>query len=117
MNKFIGLFLLFTFLAACSYAQQSTVNGQVTASKTGTPLNGVVVRTSKQAVDITNENGDFAIHAEKGDSITFTYVGYEQQLIYLTNPELPVIISLERKGGKLNDIVVTGLKMTMIKKR
>lgn len=116
MKKFIGLFLLLAFSGLRTYAQSPTVTGTVHSAEAGTPLSGVSIHTSRQANAVTDEKGDFSIQASEGDSITFTYVGYEQQTIFVTNTELPVVISLKQKEGQLNEVVVTALGITKAKK-
>lgn len=68
----------------------------VTVNITGTPAN-----------TITNEEGKFAIDAEEGNSITFSYVGFRKKTI---KPQLGdvVRIKLEPEQHDMDELVITG---------
>jgi TonB-linked SusC/RagA family outer membrane protein len=116
MKKFSTLLLLFICIGIFASAQKLTITGTVNSAETGKPLSGVSIRASQQGAAITNEKGGFSIQAEKGDSITFSYIGYQQQTIAITNSEQPVVISLIQNEGQLNEVVVTALGISRAKK-
>ena len=116
MKKFSTLLLLFICVGIYANAQKLAVAGSVNSLETGKPLSGVSIRTSQQEAAVTNEKGDFSIQAQQGDSFTFSYVGYQQQTILLTDPELPVVILLKQIEGQLDEVVVTALDISRAKK-
>ncbi len=93
-------------MAIGSYAQV-TVTGQVTDSTTGEELIGVAVKvkgTNKGTV--TNLDGRYTISANKGQTLTFTYVGYKDQEARVAGSQMD--IALEQDNNGLDEVVVVG---------
>ena len=93
-------------------AADRPVSGKVT-SESGSPLPGVnvvVKETGKGTV--TDVNGNFSIDVpEKGGTLVFTSVGYEQKDVILKN-EKTVDVSLSEQNKELNEVIVIGYGTT-----
>jgi ferric enterobactin receptor len=102
---FLGVGLLLMCILA--QAQPVQVSGTVTASEDNSPLPGVTVtnRTTNQRAQ-TNTAGYFAITAEKGQVLSFTYVGYARQDITVGDSRT-VNVRLVSSQSALGEVVVT----------
>ena len=87
---------------------QVNVEGIVFSQDNNEPLIGVTVRVmgSKKAV-ITDIDGRFSIDANKGEILSFTYVGYIEQK-YVVQSNDAVHISLVPDNNGLNEVIVVG---------
>ena len=74
MPKLLYLMLL-VLLSNIAFAQRKQVTGTI-SSKAGAPLQGVTVQ-SGNAITQTDAAGKFAIDAEVGKTIKFTYPGLQ----------------------------------------
>lgn len=83
------------------------IKGKVTTTD-GTPLSGVsvVLKNTKKGT-ATDTNGEFSIAANKGDVLTFSYVGYEGKEVEFNNQSF-ITVTLSENKVVLNDIVVVG---------
>lgn len=100
----IGILLL----SITGFAQGKTVTGVVTSGSDNAALTGVTVSikgTNKGTV--TDATGKFSIAAEKGQTLQFTYVGYQQQNI-VVGDENTISINLTALQNSMSDIVVVG---------
>ena len=78
-------------LSATAFAQQVVVKGHV-KDATGEPIIGAAVRVNGQSGGaVTDLDGNFSIKADKGSTITVTYVGYEQAHGYHSSGRQPVV--------------------------
>lgn len=102
--------LLFLFLFCCSarlLAQDITVQGKVTSADDNTPLPGVSVyvkETRKGAS--TNPDGMFSITGAKGNTLIFTFVGYETKEVPITGTAIS--IKLSPASSALSEVAVVG---------
>jgi len=97
--------LLLLLHSSLSFAQERTITGRIT-SDDNVPLVGVTVTntsTSKKAT--SNQSGEFRIQAQKGQKLTFTYVGYESQTVTVGDGNV-VNIKLKDLGGQLEEVTV-----------
>jgi TonB-dependent starch-binding outer membrane protein SusC len=70
------------FFATVAHAQQKTVNGRVTNSKSGDPIQGVtVIRNGTESGTITNLRGEYSLSVNAEQILTFSGVGYKAQEI------------------------------------
>ncbi|MCH7402006.1 SusC/RagA family TonB-linked outer membrane protein [Belliella kenyensis] len=106
----IRLLLLFIFIGSLSAsAQESSIKGRVTDSKTGEPIFGAIVMvkgTSKgTSADI---DGFYSLgNVSEQDILRFSYLGFETKELRVGNlSELNV--SLESSTSDLNEFVVVG---------
>lgn len=82
---------------------QTIIHGRVTDS-TGTPLVGVSVVINRNGsfksvtLAATNAKGEFEVDAQKGDRISFTYIGYQSQsLVIGDQTEVHIILLIETR--------------------
>lgn len=89
------------------HAQSMTVTGTVTAASDGEPLIGVSVRVIDGSLGVlTDIDGNYTIQAEKGATISFTYIGFVTQEVKVTGPKLDV--ALKENSEVLDEVVVVG---------
>lgn len=111
-QKKLALTIFFTCLMSFAFAQQKiTVTGRVTNE--GAALSNVTVKVagSRQGTT-TNDQGNFRIAVTKGQTLTFSYVGYEAQSVAI-NDQTELNIDLKTAlDNTLNDVVVVGYGTT-----
>ena len=101
--RMLGL-ILGLFLSVSAFAQID-VKGHV-KDATGEPIIGATVRVDgTQTATITDFDGNFALKANEGASITVSYVGYQNQTVKAA-PNL--VITLQEDAAVLNEVVVIG---------
>jgi TonB-linked SusC/RagA family outer membrane protein len=100
----IGILLL----SLTGFAQEKTVTGVVTSGGDNAALTGVTVSikgTNKGTV--TGAAGRYSIAAQKGQTLQFTYVGYQSQDV-VVGDETIINVNLPSLSSSLSDIVVVG---------
>lgn len=109
MDQLTTRFSLFIFLVLpfVLSAQDRQIQGQLT-DEDGLPLiaaNILVVETGNGAV--TDFNGKYSIMASEGQTLRFSYVGYQSKDVEIKGQtEINVVLS---EGNQLDEIVVTAL--------
>ena len=106
-------FHLITFLLFCPFllwAQEFNLSG-VVVDNTGETLPGVsiAVKGTTRGV-ITDMNGAFQLKVSKGETLVFSYVGYDEQQILITNQKI-LNIRMEPTTMGLDEVVVVGYGM------
>ncbi len=97
--------LLGLFLSVGAFAQQIAVKGHV-KDASGEDVIGATVRvTGTQTATVTDFNGVFTLNANRGATITVSYVGYQTATVTAA-PTLE--ITLQEDATTLNDVVVIG---------
>ncbi len=92
-------------LSATAFAQQMIVKGHV-KDATGEPIIGAAVRIDGQTGStVTDIDGNFSIKADKGATVTVTYIGYEQAQASASND---MVITLQEDNQSLKEVVVIG---------
>ena len=111
-KKFILRRLLLSFLmilgfASFSVAQQLNVVGTIVDARDGSPLIGVtILQKGTMNGSITDIDGKYSISVQMGDTLVFSYVGYEgQELVALSNT---LNVSLSESSEMLDEILVIG---------
>lgn len=100
--------LVFWLVPLLLAAQQDRqVYGYVT-EETGTPLSGAtIIKTGTNTGSVTDSMGYFTISAQAGDQLEFLYLGYESQVITLSESTvLPLRISMVVSTKLIEDFVV-----------
>ncbi|GAB1462186.1 SusC/RagA family TonB-linked outer membrane protein [Pedobacter sp.] len=107
MKRTLTLIFLFAVSSTWLYAQKITMRG--TVSDASGVLTGVSVlnNVTKQNV-VTDQNGLFQLPAEKGNSISFSYIGYESKTIIFNGQTKPLNIILNASSTLLDEMVVVG---------
>jgi TonB-linked SusC/RagA family outer membrane protein len=100
-------FLLFSFCLTPIFGQVKTISGTVIADEDASPLIGVTVtnKTTNKRTQ-TNQAGYFSIAAEKGNRITFSYAGYANKEIEVSDNQ-NVSVKLSTSESELGGVVVT----------
>jgi TonB-linked SusC/RagA family outer membrane protein len=89
------------------FAQNKTVAGKVVDSKDGSALSGVVINYKAKAIGTTSQDGTFSVNVPTdAKTLTFTYVGYQNVEVSITNGSMAVKMELSDKS--LEEVVVTG---------
>ncbi|MGG9961793.1 SusC/RagA family TonB-linked outer membrane protein [Ferruginibacter sp. SUN106] len=113
------LLLVITLLYApfCLLAQQNVqVKGRVTDATTDKPLEGVSITLKNSSYGTsTDKQGDFKIGVLKGEKLTFSFSGYQTQVVNAT--ENFITIRLTPVAKQLEDVVVTALGIKKESKR
>ncbi|MBG7613132.1 TonB-dependent receptor [Polaribacter sp. BAL334] len=101
------LLLIFLGIIHYSFSQTITVSGTVTDAKKN-PLPGVeIIIASKNIGKITDLEGKYSISTEKGDKLSFFYLGMETKVVTITDQTTLDIILLE-SFENLDEIVIIG---------
>lgn len=107
-RKKIWLQLLFTFVLSIGLAQEkTTITGKATDGEA--PLSNVSVRIlESNKGTTTNKNGEFLIVASKGQTLVFSYVGFEDQALLISDLAVMNVILKHSYENDLKDVVVIG---------
>lgn len=109
MRKVRLISLLLAFLLAISslYAQIRTISGIVSDQK-GEPIIGaaVVIKGSMTGT-VTDMEGKYAIQAEKGATLQFSFIGYESKTVVVGNSNL-IQVTLKDTTVGLDEVLVVG---------
>jgi TonB-linked SusC/RagA family outer membrane protein len=102
----VGLIGVIT--ATSAIAQVREITGVVTDAQTGEALIGVNVSvTGTTTGTITSTDGSYTLSASPGQSIVFSYIGYESATIAVTN-QTEINVSLNVSTEALDEVVVVG---------
>ena len=107
---------MIVFTAQVSLAQVKSIKGVITDSD-GMPLPGASVAVQGgQKGAVTDFDGVFAIEAQKGQTLVFTYVGLETQNIVVGDASTINVKMQLAASNSLNEVVVTALGIKRQKK-
>ncbi|HEX7904306.1 MAG TPA: SusC/RagA family TonB-linked outer membrane protein [Chitinophagaceae bacterium] len=112
----IASFLIVFSLPLISHAQENKISGTVLSDDDGTPMIGVTVTniaTKKRAQ--TNSAGYYSIEAQKGQQLSFSFVGYVLKLITVEDAAM-ISIRLVENVNELGNVIVTGYGQTKNKR-
>ncbi|MEO8766186.1 MAG: TonB-dependent receptor [Ginsengibacter sp.] len=106
--KKIVLPALFTFLISVAFAQEKiAVSGKVTNGEIDLANVSVKIPGSRQGT-VTDGQGNFKINVSKGQRLVFSYVGYEEQSLTVSEQkEINITLKIV-DGNALNEVVVVG---------
>ena len=110
MEKRLIIFLLCLAGAlSASYAQKITLTGHVSDADDGNEMIGVTVRVvgAPDRATVTDINGDFAISVSPDEKLQFSYIGYREQTIVVSN-STPLDVKMLTDNGNLEEVVVVG---------
>lgn len=103
-----SLFLLFTIVTQLSFAQANKITGMVTDQLTGEPLPGVTIVVEGTTLGTTSDfDGNYTLMVERGQTLVFSYIGYEKQNIQIQNQSV-VNIKLSVNTEDLGEVVIIG---------
>lgn len=106
-TKFSGILtLLLALVVQLTFAQQKTITGTVT-DDTGLPLPGanVIIKGTSSGTQ-SDFDGLYSISASVGQTLTFSYVGFDTKEIKVGNQN-SINVTLS-PGSSLDEVVVTG---------
>lgn len=104
--KQIAFTWLLCIFSICAYAQQITVSGTVTDADDNPLIGAAVVVVGTTDGVITDFDGKYTIKANSGQSLKFTYVGYQEQIIKVDGRTTINVTMTE--GEQLDEVVVIG---------
>ncbi|WP_353195880.1 carboxypeptidase-like regulatory domain-containing protein, partial [Parapedobacter defluvii] len=88
---------------------QQTITGKVVGATDSLPLTGVTVAVKATSRGTTtDDNGNFSIEASKGETIIFTYLGYQDQEIEVGDEQVLSIALQPDDAQALEEVVVVG---------
>lgn len=90
-----------------SFAQDFKLTGVVRGADDNMPLIGATVRVQSGAVTVTDADGAFSVNVRKGQTVTFSYIGYTTQSIKVSDRS-KVEIYLKEDSRTLDEVVVVG---------
>ncbi len=102
--------IFFSLLSSIySFAQQKiSVNGNVSSEK-NEPLAGVSVNVNGSSAGTTTDgDGKFTIQVNKGATLVFSFVGYEENQVKVTNEKSVGNILMVSTASALSEVVVVG---------
>lgn len=105
---FIGISLSCLMISLPGYSQTGKVTGKVLDKADSAPLPGVTVKLkgTTNAVS-TNSDGTYSINASPGNTLVFSFVGYDQKAIVI--PASGILnVALSTSTNNLNEVVVIG---------
>ena len=103
---FLSLFMVMA-MGQFAYAQQ-TITGTVTDAETGSTLVGATVQIQGTTRGtITDIDGNFSLSASEGETLVFSFIGYEKQMVTLSG-QSTVNVALQPTAESLGEVVVIG---------
>lgn len=108
-NKVIVFLLMAAFvLTSMANAQQKTITGKVTDSRSGDPMPGVtIIIPGTTTGTITNFDGEFTMAVNAGQALSFSFIGYETRQIVVGDQNV-YNVSLSLSVEALEEVVVIG---------
>ena len=108
MNRIIAIIFLI-LISVQGFGQETVIKGKVSNASDGQPLAGAAVFIDGTTRgDITDAEGNYAISANIGETLVFSFLGMEPQYITVRNTA-PIDVSLKDAANTLDDVVVTAL--------
>ncbi|MGB4655524.1 MAG: SusC/RagA family TonB-linked outer membrane protein [Bacteroidales bacterium] len=100
------IFLLLGF-AFSGFSQQLDVRGVVTDAKDGSTIPGVTIQVKDTFLGtLTDIDGNYSISVNKGETLVFSFIGYESQEIVADNNVINV--ALKTAVTDLDEVLVIG---------
>jgi len=100
---------LLLFISFFSFGQQKIKVSGTVMSDSSLPLSNVSIKVKGQPDGTTtSENGSFTINVNKGATLLFSFVGYEENQIRVDKDESVMTVKLTSLNSALNDVVVVG---------
>ncbi|GAB3892603.1 TonB-dependent receptor [Larkinella knui] len=112
--QFILLLGLLTVVGTAAFAQQTRLRGTLTDAETRAPLAGATVTLKDQLTGTTADaDGQFNLTTNRRGpwTLVVTMVGYEKQLVPVTNAGQPVAVALKVSTQVLQDVVVAASRV------
>lgn len=108
LTRLLLMSLLTICIAHSAYGQGREISGLVTDSDNNEPLIGVNVSVEGTSTGtITAVDGSYSLNASTGQSILFSYIGYESTTINVSD-QTEINVSLTTSTEVLDEVVVVG---------
>ena len=105
MKKIFLLSIALTFYVFVN----AQVKGTVIDGESNTPFSGVtVLKKGTRTLTVTGANGGFSINATVGDTLLFSFIGYEDFVYAILNNRSDVQVTMRPSSSYLEEIVVVG---------
>lgn len=112
MNKYLTFFILLFFSVVSTQAQ---ITGKVVDTE-GTPLPGVNVIVKGTSVGTSTDfDGAFKLKSNKGDVLVFSFIGFQNKEIIVTNNK-EIKVTMQESSNQLEEVIVTSLGIKKEKK-
>ncbi len=99
-------------ISTLAYAQQKTITGKVTDARSGDPMPGVtIIIPGTTTGTITNFDGDYSMSVSVGQTLSFSFIGYESQQIVVGDQNV-YNIRLALSVEALQEVLVIGYGTT-----
>ncbi|MFI5128665.1 MAG: SusC/RagA family TonB-linked outer membrane protein [Chitinophagales bacterium] len=109
LHLLVALSLMILVLPTALYAQQRTITGTVISEDNKSPLAGVTVRVKgTRRLTQTDANGKFSIQISPGETLQFSYVGFQPEDV-TPGDGATVGISLKTSDNTMGEVVVTAM--------
>ena len=92
-------------IAFCEAMAQEMASGIVLDAETKEPLIGAVVATADGQKTVSDLNGVFKINVKRGESVSISYVGYENKQLRIDDTQQRTVVNLD-KGLTLKEVNV-----------
>src|SRR5690606_19095118 len=103
-----GMWMLLLLISAPVAFAQQAIKRKVTSTEDQLPIPGVSVKIKGTTQGVsTDENGNFSINANVGQSLIFSYVGMEEKEVKIASGAA-VNVVLQPSTGNLDEVVVVG---------
>jgi TonB-linked SusC/RagA family outer membrane protein len=107
MKKLFLISLLVLFIQA-SFGQTKTITGTVKSKTDGIPIPGVSILIQGTSNGSTTDfDGNYSIPVSSGQTLIFSYMGYETTMIKIAGQQ-KVNVELSESTSKLDEVVVVG---------
>jgi len=105
MKKIFLLSIALTFYIHVS----AQVRGTVTDGETNTSFPGVtVLKKGSQQLTVTDTNGSFIINAATGDTLVFSYIGYDNYEYAIGNNRTDIRVTMYPNVSAIEEVIVVG---------
>ncbi|PLX14275.1 MAG: hypothetical protein C0598_01680 [Marinilabiliales bacterium] len=107
LKRLLSSLIMIIGITSISVAQQLDVSGTIVDASDGSPLIGVtVIQKGTTNGSISDVDGKYSISVQRGDTLVFSYVGYEgQELVALANT---LNVSLSESSEMLEEVLIIG---------
>lgn len=103
-----GMLVLILYGQA-TFAQTKTVVGKVSSSADSIGISGATVRVQNgNQQTMTNNNGDFSITVNVGETLVFSFIGYNTKEVTIADETAELAIFLDASSDRLDEVVVIG---------
>lgn len=103
MKHMISILALLWAIPAAVSAQLQ-VHGHVIDSETGQELPFVAIYLGPDRGALTNLDGDFTLEAQKGETLQFSYIGYEK--LQLLAEDCPAVVKMKPLAAVLREVTI-----------